>query len=199
MENMSVAHATLKRPWMGSTYFFDNGCVDVDGKLNKIFALHDARVPHKRSITFAAVTTDDIVAVTPYSECYHNHPHFILATSSGWKPNPSRSDFFTGKSSLVMKARRLAIRPLLNSRAARAHRKKVILQANEELAVERDALQTLATALQSTNHGALDHKPLLIMKQSPMSRAMECSPISPMSKGRLPGINRTILDRMIWT
>lgn len=144
---------------MGSTYFFDDDCEIIERQIKQISALFDVRMPQRKSVAFTTDTTDDIVAVTPYSERYHNHPDFILATSTGWKPNPSRSDFFTGKSSLVMKARRSAIRPLLNSRTARAHRKKVILRANEEHAIEREALKALAIAMQSTSHGALVHLP----------------------------------------
>ena len=58
-----------------------------------------------------------------------------------------------------MKAWRSAVRPLLNSQTARAHRKKVILRANEELTIEREALEALAIAVQPTSHGALVHLP----------------------------------------
>ena len=32
--------------------------------------------------------------VTPYSEIYESHPHRLLVTSTGWKRNPDRADFF---------------------------------------------------------------------------------------------------------
>ena len=54
----------------------------------------------------------DYHLVTPNSEMYHDHPHRILASSNERKVNPSRAAFFTGKSSTMMKARRLLIERL---------------------------------------------------------------------------------------
>ena len=106
--------------WVGIATFFDYGCADVDDHVQRLCALHDTDV-HMRSVNH--VTFDEAsnthYDMTGYSEVYHAHPHTILLTAEGWKPNPSRADFFTGKSSTVMKARRQSIRASMKPKAAR--------------------------------------------------------------------------------
>ena len=70
--------------------------------------------------------------IVPYSEMFHDHPHFILATRTSWKPLPSRADDFTGKSSAVMQSRRSSIKKS-RARGLRTYRRRLINQANREL------------------------------------------------------------------
>ena len=60
----------------------------------------------------------------PYSETLPLHPHLIVATSTGWKRIPSRSDPFTGKSSGVMKARHIELSRHFGSQEARRRRRR---------------------------------------------------------------------------
>ena len=93
--------------WVGTTTFFDYGCVHVDDHIHRLCALHetDVNMRQAKHVTFdeASNTHYDI---TGYSEVYHAHPHAMLSIAAGWKFHSSRADFFTGKSSTVMKARR---------------------------------------------------------------------------------------------
>jgi hypothetical protein len=75
-------------------------------------------------------TQPEIVEVQPYSESLIVHPHFIVATSSGWKRVPARSDPFTGKSSTVMQARRSELHKRFGSPAAKGRRRSILQQAN---------------------------------------------------------------------
>ena len=88
---------------------------------------------HRSKIHFAPKSADEIIEIPPYSECYHKHPHEILATASGWKTLPLRADWFTGKSHVVMRDRRQKIAKAFKRRHVKAHRRKVIAVANEEL------------------------------------------------------------------
>ena len=95
----------------------------MDDHVQRLCALHDADV-NMRSVKH--VTSDEAsnthYDMTGYSEVYHAHPHTILGTAAGRKPNPSRADFFTGKSSTVMKAHRNGIRTSMKPNAARKTR-----------------------------------------------------------------------------
>ena len=42
----------------------------------------------------------DYHLATAFSEMYHDHPHVILASASGWKINPSRAEIFIGNPGL---------------------------------------------------------------------------------------------------
>ena len=66
----------------------------------------DVDMSRTKSVRFDH-SLDSYQFVTPYSEIYgQSHPHTLLATATGWKANPARADFFTGKNSAVMHARR---------------------------------------------------------------------------------------------
>ena len=105
----NTAHSRLSRPWKGATVFFDHTCADIDACVANMCALHNNPFasndvpmrPSNQCVRFA--DSDTVFNVTPYSEIYGTHPHFLLATASGWKRAPQRSDYFTGKSSTVMK------------------------------------------------------------------------------------------------
>ena len=92
--------------WTGTTTFFDYTCANIDDHVQKLCALRDdmdsdVRMPSNKQVTF----NEDLNThydITGYSDMYYAHPHTILATAAGWKPNPSRADLFTGKSSTVM-------------------------------------------------------------------------------------------------
>ena len=80
-------------------------------------------------------TQNTIHDVVPYSEMYHMHPHFIIAICGDdqcprWKTPPARSDYFTGKSSMVMAARRKALHKI--KKGARKKRKAILQAANTE-------------------------------------------------------------------
>ena len=79
---------------------------------------HDVRMQAVKHIAFNEDRNSDH-GITPYSETYHMHPHSILATATGWKVNPSRAHFFTGKSTTVVQARRNIIRKAMKPKAAR--------------------------------------------------------------------------------
>ena len=81
-----------------------------------------------QSVRFASNV--EIFDIALYSEQYELHPHHILATSNGWKRAPTRSDPFTGKSALVMRARRKSIKKSLCSRSARRIRQQILAAAN---------------------------------------------------------------------
>ena len=83
----------------------------------------------KKEISFSdQVETFEVPA---YSEAYHSHPHFLLATATGWKAPPSRSDHFTGKSSNVMASRRLLLAKKFGNSSAKRHRRQLIIRAND--------------------------------------------------------------------
>ena len=104
----TTAHATLKRPWTGTTTYFDKTCANPDDVLDRMCALHNQGAPHNKHVQFN--TNHELFEVQPYSEAYGCHPHFVLATAHGWKRTPLRADPFTGKSALMMKERRRAAR-----------------------------------------------------------------------------------------
>ena len=72
------------------------------------------------------------------SEQYDLHPHHLLATATEWKRAPSRADPFTGKSALVMRARRKAIKKSLCSKSAKKTRLQIISTANAALAEDTE-------------------------------------------------------------
>ena len=57
----------------------------------------------------------------------------LLSTASGWKRSPARSDPFTGKSALVMKASRIQARRKIGTKAAKRIRQSLINVANQML------------------------------------------------------------------
>ena len=116
------AHTKLKLPWTGSTVFFENECLDISACVASICAVHDA--VNDVHMTFSKTVRFDEQAnthhsVQPYSEQFHCHPHFILASDKGWKKTPARADVFTGKSAVGMKARRLQARRRLKGKMQR--------------------------------------------------------------------------------
>ena len=64
---------------------------------------------------------------------YHDHPHRIIASANGWKVNPSRADFFSGKSSAVMQARSKEASAKMRTSNAHATIMRRIKTANEVL------------------------------------------------------------------
>ena len=102
-------------------------------------------------------TNAEIISVTPYYETYHKHPHYLLAGAQGWKANPSRSDFFTGKSATVMKARKRAAHRKLNSKAAWKYRKRTMFIANQDLAAQLDTNAAIDNSMQLDGPGDYDH------------------------------------------
>ena len=100
----SNAHASLRRPWTGMTMFFERSCEKPDEIMDRICALHNQK-GHSRRVHFS-LDPPEIHEVTPYSETYRSHPHFILANKVGWIRLPARADYFTGQTSVVMSARR---------------------------------------------------------------------------------------------
>ena len=131
----------LLNTWIGSTYFFDRDNTKIDEQLDIICALHDSHsdtdidmspTPKVHTVRFD-LSRNSSIDITPYSECYDKHPHFILSTATGWKTAPSRSDFFTGKSAEVMKARRKSTKSHFRSSRARKSRLRVMEEANRKL------------------------------------------------------------------
>ena len=128
------AHRELKRPWRGYTAFFEHTCLDTDAYIAKICSVTDVPMASKVQINESANT---YVNVTPYSEMYHTHPHFLMAVSDDikgprWKALPARSDYFTGKSATVMAARRQALSKS-KPRGLRKRRQRILQDANAEL------------------------------------------------------------------
>ena len=112
--------------WVGTTTFFDYGCAHVDEHLHRLCTLHDSDVNMRQAkhVTFdeASNTHYDMIGC---SGVYHAHPHTMLATAAGWKSNPTRADFFTGRSSTVLKARRKSIRASMKPQATRQKKQKL--------------------------------------------------------------------------
>ena len=134
-QNRNDAHRELKRPWRGYTAFFDHECPNIDACSTKLCSLNDTHMTTRVQFQEHKNTYHDVV---PYSETYHVHPHFILAACDNatqgprWKSLPSRSDYFTGKSSAVMTARRQAMSKA-KAKGARKRRRAIIQAANAEL------------------------------------------------------------------
>ena len=186
----------LAHPWTGITVFFDDQCTDVDGCIQKICNLHDATMslPHgilknhtpfkdtqrhrDHSVSFSDEPTQ--FEITPYSEIYGTHPHFILASANGWKRNPSRSDPYTGKSSAVMMQRKKAARKSLRSKGARQNRKSILNTANS-VTTSPAGETDIGTARSSRSHGpstATDNDSSDSMAvEPPLSKASEDLPI----------------------
>ena len=127
----------LIRPWAGITVLFDEDCHDIDSCVASICALHaespDTNMPQRKQVSF----NEDLNTyheVTPYSEVYECHPHRLLSTSQGWKRLPSRADPFTGKTPVVMKARRIQVRKKIGTKSARKARQSILNAANQGLA-----------------------------------------------------------------
>ena len=107
-DSWKTSHHNFKLPWTGTTTFDGRQCNNVDAHIDRLYTLKstalDVDMPQHKSATFDQ-SHDSYHSVTPYSEMHHDHPH-IISASDGWKINPSRADFFSGKSSAVMQARR---------------------------------------------------------------------------------------------
>ena len=117
--------------WKGATFLFDRACRDIDGAIARLTQDVHMRRAEARSVRFNSNV--DFIEVTPYSEQYDLHPHHLLATSNGWKKAPARSDPFTGKSSVVMKARRKSVKKALSSRTAKKIRQQILAAANSAI------------------------------------------------------------------
>lgn len=132
--NAQVAHRPLKRPWKGVTAYFARECECIDAFIAKLVALHDQdqHMPLSKTLRFNE-TRNEIIEIVLYSQMYDAHPHFILATKTGWKRNPSRADAFTGKTTKVIKDRRKKARKNFSSRSAKAMRKQIIKRATSAL------------------------------------------------------------------
>ena len=122
--NRESAHNKLDKLWRGATIYFDYSCPDLDASIARICAVHaspwhnaDVRM-NKCDQCVRFSDTVDMYEITPYSEVYGDHPHFLLATSRGWKKAPTRSDAFTGKSSIVMRERRKQARKKFSAKSA---------------------------------------------------------------------------------
>ena len=151
--NHETAHLDMLDHWIGTTTFFNYDCANLDDHIHRLCALHDSDVnmPQIKRVTFdeASNTHYDIIG---YSEVYHVNPHTILSTAAGWKTNPGRADFFTGKSSTVTKARRKQIRASMKPQAARKARLE-ILAAYQELQAALGTHQSPPPG--PTPHGAI--------------------------------------------
>ena len=152
-KNLGYSHRELKRPWNGISDFFDFGCTDVDGCIAKLCAImNTSKTHHTHKVNFRE-DLNEIIAITPYTEMYHEHPHYILASNSGWKPLPSRADAFTGKSRLVMKERRNRHKKS-RPRGFKRRRREIMELANLELSKSRNSV--LADAPMLVDHNLLD-------------------------------------------
>ena len=89
-QNRQDAHRDLKRPWRGYTAYFDHTCNDTDAYSAKLCSMMDT--PMKPKVTFNE-KSNVYVDVVPYSEIYHEHPHFLIAVCDAqgprWKESPS--------------------------------------------------------------------------------------------------------------
>ena len=72
----------------------------------------------------------EIVHVTPYSEIYSFHPHRKVATKDGWKSLSNDVDFFTGKSTIVMRNRREKLKLHFCSTRIAAHWRETLSKVN---------------------------------------------------------------------
>ena len=86
--NSELTNAELRRPWTGITCFFSRHCQHIDEHIARITSIHDVQMRQKKEIRFSDQI--ETLEVPAYSEAYHSHPHFILATATGWKASPSR-------------------------------------------------------------------------------------------------------------
>ena len=127
--NSELTNAELRRPWTGITCFFSRHCQHIDEHIARITSIHDVQMRQKKEIRFSDQI--ETLEVPAYSEAYHSHPHFILATATGWKASPSRSDHFTGKSSNVMASRRLLLAKKFGNSSAKRRRRQLIIRAND--------------------------------------------------------------------
>ena len=96
--------------------------------------------------------------ITPYSEIYGDHPHYLLSTANGWKRNPARACPFTGKSPLVLRERRKQVRRLLKPTRARETRKRLITLANAQL-IELQAGARYANLCEPASQGGGELRP----------------------------------------
>ena len=114
------------------TVFFERSCEKPDEVIDWICALHSQKGNSRRRVHFS-LDPPEIHEVTPYSETYRSHPHFILANKVGWIRLPARADYFTGQTSVVMSARRKEIGKLMRSKSSKDYRLKMIETANAQL------------------------------------------------------------------
>ena len=136
--NHESANRELTKPWTGYTVFFDRDNDNIDMQIASLCSSlqeEDIVMTQKKLVRFnEALTT--FHEVRRYADCYTEHPHFLLATSQGWKKNPARADFFTGKSALVMRERRKSIRARMRPKSAHQRRLQLMEQANAALSLE---------------------------------------------------------------
>ena len=162
--------------WWGTTILFSHDCHDMDGIIARLSQDVVMKRAGERSVRFSPhVEAHDIV---PYAEQYELHPHHLLATASGWKRAPARSDPFTGKSSLVMRARRKAVKKSLCSSRARKFRQQILAAANSSLAdtneiygkyrdkCKPEHMETDMTATQPTGEINVDFMDISVMKNT---------------------------------
>ena len=130
-DSWKTSHHNLKLPWTGTTTFYGRQCNNVDAHIDRLYNLQsaalDVNMPQSKYVRFDQ-SRNSYETVTPYSEIYDSHPHRLLATSTGWKRNPDRADFFTGKRSAVMQARRKETSRKLKS--SRAHSTRISHSTN---------------------------------------------------------------------
>ena len=160
------AHREPKRPWHGYTMFFQYECPDPDEYGAQLCSMMGMPTTPKVQFNEKANVYMDVV---PYSETYHVHPHFTMAACNDtkgprWKALPARSDYFTGKSSTVMAARRLALSKS-KTRGPKKRRQAIVARANAELQ-QVQALGASTTTLVSDHlpdHGLAfhDRRPLV--------------------------------------
>ena len=111
-------------------FIFDRSCESIDEQISKISSLHDVQMTQRKKVRFQEIV--ETREVQPYPETLPDHPHFIVATPSGWKKVPTRSDPLTGKSSNVMQASRQQLRLKFGSRSAKGRRRSLLKKFNND-------------------------------------------------------------------
>ena len=95
-------------------------------------ALHNQK-GNSRSRVHFSLEHPVIIEITPCSEIYGSHPHFIMANQVVWIRLPARADYFTGQTSLVMSARRKDVGHPMRSNISKNYRLKMIEMTNAQL------------------------------------------------------------------
>ena len=122
-------------------------------QIDKNYSVHDVHMKQVKQVKFDLDRTE-IIEVQPYSETLPLHPHLIVATSTGWKRLPSRSDPFTSKSRNVMKVRHSELSRHFGNQEARRRRRRrrrLIKQYSRPVSMEIDS-DPSTSDLPTANH-----------------------------------------------
>ena len=119
-------------------------------------AINDVPMVLRKCVDFDMNKTETH-EITPYSEIYFAHPHFLFATADGWKRGPARADPFTGKSEPVLKARRAVALKKFRSKTARSKRREMLRSLKKTAELTEAKLPSPFTAVDGRSDIPLGH------------------------------------------